>query len=186
MTALIGANVVAGPFSALYTPPGGSPTTIGLIGGEGYRMLRSNSGEPITADAYGKETILNGIHTGGSLYLDFKLLEANLAMAKALAYPFGVTTPYYGFEEELGPIGALWSAFAGALKLSPIAGTTAVTETDAAGGVKPYRTFTHVILAPGHNIDLALRAGLKTIPIRLLVLPTDVSGTIKFHTRATS
>lgn len=174
-TGLIATNPLAGPFTALCTPPSGSAASLGIIGPEGYRFTRQVAGEPITSDLYGKETIIDGIYTGGNLFLEFTLQEANLAAVKNLAHPFSgaptsTTTGLFGAENELGNPGTLWSTGCSGLVLSPVAGSRAYAEST------PVRSFGLVALAMGHTIDMFLRSGLKSIPMRLICLPYDDGG----------
>jgi hypothetical protein len=167
-TGLVQTNAIAGPFTLAYTPPGGSSASLGVIGGEGIRIMRSISGEPITGDQYGRETILDGVYTGGNIYLEFLLQEANRTAVKAMAYPFNETTTSgstSSLERELGTPGLLFSSAAGALVATPVAGTKAASEST------PTRTFGLVVAAMGHTIDTFMRAGLKTFPMRLLCIP---------------
>lgn len=184
-SSLIQTNAIAGPFTLAYTPPGGASGSLGVIGREGFRVMRSHSAEPITCDQYGGDTVIDGVYTGGSVYLEFLLQEANRACCKALAFPFNETstnaTPIvgqYSLEHELGVPGMLLSSAAGALVATAVAGTLAAAETT------PTRTFSLVTLAPGHNIDAFLKAGLKTFPMRLLCIPYIVSSKTVFYTRS--
>jgi len=186
MTAtLIPSGIIAGPFNLTYKAPGASvASSLGLVGPDGIRISRSVGGEPITSDQYGPETILDAIYTGGNYYLEFLLREASFTACKSLAYPFNETnTTNFGkntLERELGTPGVLYSASCGEMVATAIAGTAAAGETT------PTRTYSKVILAPGHNIDFFIKTGQKNFPIRLLCLPyTDsVSGKVVWFTQS--
>lgn len=174
-SSLIATNVLAGPFTGAYTPPSGSGGSIGIIGPEGVRWSRQLAGEPITSDQYGRETILDGVYTGGNLFLEFLLQEANSAIVKAMAYAFSgapssTTTALFSAENELGNPGQLWSAACGSLVLTPVQGSPAWNETT------PVRTFGLCGPAMGHTLDAYLRAGMKSIPMRMLCLPYSDGG----------
>ena len=182
MTTLIETNVIAGPFTLSFTPNGGSAGSLGIIGPEGIRWSRNYSGQPITGDLYGAETILDGVYTGGNLILEFLLQEANRTQVKALAYPFNASTTSSmtaTLEHELGVPGVLWSKAAGSLVITPALGTKAAAETT------PVRTFGCIAPVIGHTLDQFLGAKLKSFPMRLMALPYDIgSGIIGTHTRA--
>lgn len=184
---LIATNPLVGPFTCAATPPSGSSAPLGLIGPEGIRFSKSVSGEPITSDQYGKDTILDAVYSGGNLYLEFTLLEANLAAVKNLAHPFSgapssTTTALFGQEHELGNPGSLWSAGCSSLVITPVAGTLAYAETT------PVRTFSLCALAMGHTLDMFLKSGtIKTLPIRMVAFPFSDGGSpakMVFFTRS--
>ena len=179
MTTLIEANVLAGPFTLAYTPAGGSSGSLGIIGSEGINWRRELNGEPIDSDQYGKGTILDGVYTGGNLFLSFLLQEANLTAVKQMAYAFNATATASvkaGLENELGIPGVLWSTGGGVLVATPVAGTKAASQAT------PTRTFGAVCPMIGHQVQQALRAGLRTIPMTLICLPYDLgSGKIGTH-----
>lgn len=182
--AVIPTAVLAGPFTTNYTPPIGSGGgSLGVIGPEGIRFTREFNMEPITSDQYGRDTILDGVYTGGNLYLEFTLKEANKDLVRAMAYPFSgapasTGAALYGAESEMGNPGQLISSASGVLILTAVAGTPAAAETT------PTRTFSQVILAPGQRIDAFLRAGIKEYPIKLLCLPYIVSNKTVWFTRS--
>lgn len=180
-TALVDADVLAGPFTLGLEPAGGSGfTTLGITDARGVRLLWQPNVEAFDSDQYGEGTFINGIYKGGNLFVEFKLREANKSMVKALAFPFNETSPGYGLETEQGVVGQLISAAAAQLKITPIAGTRAASETN------PVRTFGCVVLAPGFGIDMDFAARLREVPIRLLCLPYISSSRRVWYTRAAS
>ena len=179
--ALIATDVLAGPFLVAYKLPAGSTyDALGVIAAGGVRHLFQPNLEMMDSDQYGEGTWINGLYKGGNHFVEFVLKETNKATAKALAYPFNTSSPGYGLESEMGVVGGLTSAMAGELKLSPIAGTPAASETN------PFLTFGCVHLAPGHSIDFIRGSKLKEFPIRLVCLPYTVSAKQVWFTRASS
>lgn len=177
MPSLIQTDAIAGPFTLTYAAPGGSANPLGVLGPEGIRVMRMIAGEPIVGDQYGRETVLDGVYTGGTVYLEMLLIEANKAACKNLAYAFNETVGF-GLEQELGVPGQLWSARCGVMVATPVAGTAAAAEST------PIRTFSLVGPAMGQTLDIFLRAGLKTFPLRLIALPYSSGGKIVYYTRS--
>ena len=106
-TALVGAQVLVGPFLPSYKAPGaGSFTSLGVIDAKGVRVIFQPNIETFDCDQYGEGTAINGVYKGGNMFVEFTLREANLAQVANIAYPFNETSPGYGLDREIGVIGA--------------------------------------------------------------------------------
>lgn len=127
------------------------------------------------SDQFGPDTILDGVYTGGNLFLEFVLQEADNAQVKNMAYAFsgapgGSASTLFGAENEMGVPGSLWSSAAGSLVLTPVNGTRAYSQST------PVRTFGLIVPAMGHTLDQFLKSGLRTIPMRMMALPYSDGG----------
>lgn len=137
------------------------------ITSEGYELQQGSFAQSITpTDAYGESTI-DLVYRGGDVYIQYE----------SIAYKAGSITPFWPWGSALGImgiIGRLASAVAAASVL------TATTGTPAASAPSTVTT-TLSILAPNNPAKLLYNSKLRTVPVRLLVLPYDSgSGVIKW------
>ena len=146
---------IAGPFTATY---GGNP--IGVME-DGIELEFVNSQEEVIGDNIGT-TIQDTVWLGGNLFLNIVLSEYSATGIKALIWPQHATLG------NIGVIGQLGTNFDAAFVATPITGTSANLTY----------TFASTILAPGFDVRIPLKARLRKIPIRILVLPENVSAEI--------
>jgi hypothetical protein len=136
----------------------------------GYEIqFESKAREIAESDAYG-ESIIDIIYRGGNHYCQFT----------SLAYKAGSTSPFWpwGSLGVMGVIGRIGSNVASAHVLTAVAGTPAAAAPASV-------TAAGAILAPNSPARLLFNSVLRTVPVRLLYLPTDVgSGVIKWFVTA--
>ena len=154
---------VAGRYSTTY-----NSVDVGITE-EGYELQQDAKAQQIVpSDAYG-DSIIDLVYRGGDVYLQFE----------GKAYKAGAITPFWpwGALGVMGIIGRLASAVA----LSTV--MTATTGTPAAAAPATW-TGLLSILAPNNPARLLYNSKLRTVPIRLLILPGDSGGgVIKWFTQ---
>lgn len=150
---------IAGRYSGTY-----NSVDVGVTE-EGYEVQQDAKAQLISpSDAYG-DAIIDFIYRGGDCYLQFE----------SKAYKAGSITPFWPFGAiglmvaTAGPIGRLASDIAAAMVLTSVSGTPAVASPATLTGTK-------AILAPNNPARLMFNSKLRTVPVRLLLLPYDATG----------
>ena len=159
---------IAGPYTGTY-----NGQTIGIVEA-GYELEIVPSSEEITGDAYG-DTVIDGIHRGGQAFINF-IGQEQLKGVLMAAWPYSATAAIsYAFADlgVLGTIGKLWTSIATNIVLTAVAGTTAASNP---------ATFTALAIPTADTRRIAMKAGLRKFPVRMRLLPQDVSGTIRVFT----
>ncbi len=135
---------------------------------EGYALQWSAKAQVIEkSDVYG-EMMLDGVYRGSNWFFQTEFLEYKSG-------PVAAAFPYGGFGVQ-GVIGRLMSDIAAAMVLTSTAGTPAVATPASL-------TATKAILAPGSDPSAQFNSRLRTMPVRLVLLPVDIgSGVIKNFT----
>lgn len=105
--------------------------------------------------------MLDGVYRGTNWFFQTEFMETK-AGPVAAAYPWGA----FGVQ---GIVGRLMSDVAASLVLTSTAGTPAVATPATL-------TATKAILAPGSNPQAQYTSRLRTMPVRLVLLPVDVGG----------
>lgn len=118
------------------------------------------------SDAYG-DAILDYIYRGGNMYMEFDC-KAYKAGSKTPFWPWGA---WGGMATTSLPIGRLASNVASAMVL------TAASNTPAAAAPATL-TASKAILAPGFSGKLLYNSKLRRVPVRLLLLPSETTGTV--------
>lgn len=176
---------IAGPFTATWAPSGSGATTLGIIGARGIREIREYQTEEIPADLLGA-SVIDAVHLGSQLYLEFELEEPNLQMVQAISHPFAVTSQstlancLLG-EGEHGVPGVMHTSKYGALVLTP-----AFTTNNPAGNqATPVRTYGIVTMAPGYTFNQLLASRRRIVPLRLRCYPYISTGNVyNFYTKS--
>lgn len=161
---------IAGAYTSTYTPPSGSPASLGLTE-QGYRIAHNFRYQEIAeTDIYG-ETPLDVIFRGARCEIS-GLLHEVLAANFRMMFPFtGTVTPTGATTHQIGVGGYIGSDLAGALVL------TAVATTPAAVAAAPAtQTFPKCIPAAGFDFERTYNSKLRQTPFRLMALP-HVAGT---------
>jgi hypothetical protein len=112
------------------------------------------------SDVYG-EMLIDGVYRGTNHFIQTEFLEYK-AGSMAAAYP-------YGSMGVQGVVGRLMSNIATALVLTSTAATPAVATPATL-------TASKAILAPGSNPQAQYNSRLRTLPVRMALLPDDVGG----------
>ena len=153
-------TVIAGQYTSTY-----NAVAVGMTN-SGFELTQETKGELMNAsDAYG-DSIIDFVHRGGSVYLMFE----------AKVYKAGSTTPFYPWGAlgvmftAAAPLGRLASAVASAMVLTSVAATPAVATPATL-------TASKAILPPDSNLKLLFDMKVRTVPCRLLCLPTETAGT---------
>lgn len=152
---------VAGPHTATFTPPGGTALALGVTQ-DGYELEYTKFWDPIRGDNMG-ETIQDGVIRGGDCFLSFVLNEYDSAAGAKMFWPEAIAAATD--LGKVGQVGRLASSLAGSLVLTPVAGTSAATIGPAT------LTAAKAILAPGFPVKFLFATRLRTVPIRLQLLP---------------
>lgn len=154
---------IAGRYSTTY-----NSVDVGITE-QGYELQQDSKAQLINqSDAYG-EMIIDFVYRGGDVYLTFE----------GLAYKAGAITPFW-------PWGAIGVTGVIARLASDVALATVMTATTGTPAVATPATWTSSksILAPNNPARLLYNSRLRTVPIRLLILPVDVgAGVIKWFTQ---
>lgn len=167
---------VAGPYNATFNAVSlGAATGTGTtsLTTDGYTITQDMKAELVQqTDQYG-DSIIDGIYRGGNCFVD----------AESKTFIQGSTTPFWpqggtlaagGGTPLLGtmlnvavPMGTQLSTLAAALVLA------AVTNTPARGTSPSVNTLTanSAVLPPDSNLKLLFTSKLRTVPIRLMLLP---------------
>lgn len=156
---------IAGRYSCTY-----NSTDVGITEA-GYTLTQMNKAEEIRgSDAYG-DALLDAIVRGGDVELEYK----------CKAYKAGSTAPFWPFGSlgvmatTAAPIGRLYSAIAASTVL------TAASNTPAAAAPATL-TGTLSILHPTFQGQLLFDSKLRTVPIKLVFLPSESTGTVRWFT----
>lgn len=160
---------IAGPYTATYTPPGGAALALGITQ-DGFDLQWTQHGDVIRGDNLG-ESIQDGVWRGHDCYLEM-LCEEFDAAALYGAHTTTASAMWPGSTHfgRHGQVGRLFSALAGSLILTKVAGTGAVPATTLTAG--------KAILANGHVVRSKMATRLKTVPLRFLLLPYTASSEI--------
>lgn len=133
---------------------------------EGYEIQYEPKADMINrSDIYG-DTMLDIIFRGADVFAQMEFIEYK-------AGPLAVAFPWAS-QGALGLIGRLGSDVAKALVFTAVAGTPAAL-------VPATLTASKAILAPNGNPRFSINSRLRTIPLRMVLLPYDSSG-IKHYT----
>jgi hypothetical protein len=135
---------------------------------DGFALQWSAKAQAIEkSDVYG-DMMIDGVYRGSNWFLQFECMEYKSG-------PIAAAFPYGGFGVH-GVIGRLMSDVASAMVLTSTAGTPAVATPATL-------TATKAILAPGFDPNAQFSSRLRTMPVRLLLLPVDIgSGVMKSFT----
>lgn len=140
---------------------GGS--TVGQIQ-DGIMLEQTLNGEPVRGDTFG-DTIQDFVFRGGDVFMNMVLLEYDATSAKTAFWPWSTT---WG-RITSGIVGKLGTAMAAALVLTAVAGTSAATAPATL-------TANKAILAPGFPVQMLFAPRLRSIPIRLQLLPYNATN----------
>jgi hypothetical protein len=160
-------TLVAGRYSGTY-----NAVDVGITQA-GYELQQDSSAQILNqSDAYG-ETIIDIIYRGGSVHIQWE----------SMAYKAGSYTPFWPWgggtlgvaRNAANPIGILGTDEA----LSFVLTATASTPAAAAPATL---TASKSILAPNYPARLLYDSRLRTVPVRILCLPTDSAGTLTWFT----
>lgn len=157
-------SFIAGRYSGTY-----DSSNLGLMQA-GFEMQYDHKEQEINrSDAYG-DTLIDTIARGGNWSIQYEAMEAWLTGLKR------AVLPYMSNLGELGTIGTLGSAAAKALVLTATSGTPAAASPATL-------TATLCKLAPNSQTRVfQMDSMLRTVPVRMILLPADASGTIKHFT----
>lgn len=155
---------IAGRYSGTY-----NSVDVG-IQESGFELQLEPKQEAISqSDAYGK-TVLDHIYQGADWFLQFT----------GLAYKAGAITPFWPWAAlgVMGVISRLGSDVASSMVLTSTAGTPAAAAPASLTAAKS-------ILAPNSPARLLFSSALRTVPVRLQMLPYDSgAGAIKWFVTA--
>lgn len=146
---------VAGAYTSTY-----NAVAVG-IQKEGFELQKEFRGEEIAeSDVFG-ESLIDFIHRGMRVYLQFE----------GLAYKAGSITPFWpwGALGLVGVVARLASNVAAAHVLTATAGTPAAASPATL-------TASKAILAPNNPASLLFNSKLRTVPIRLALLLYDTGA----------
>lgn len=150
---------IAGAYTATFDPqPPSAPVTLGVTQ-SGFTIEQTLLGQPITADNLG-DAVQDGVYTGANFFLEMILQEWSLAMVQDLFWPVDIAQ--WG---KAGHVGRLWSALTGQLVLTD-------TDNTPAAGSPATLTAPKALLAPNFPIQHVLNTKLRSLPIRMMLLPT--------------
>lgn len=172
---------VAGPFTMTWAPAGSNPTTLGVVGSRGITEIRKYETEEVPADLVGL-SVVDAVHLGSQLFLEFELEEANLLAVSLLSHPFqnlaANTLPNSLLDEgELGIPGLYHTDVYGQIVATP-AFVSGVNGLNSAGQQStPIRTYGLCSLAPGFELRKLLSSRRRTVPLRIRCFPYLDSGT---------
>ena len=159
-------TLVAGPYAGTY-----NAVSVGLTEG-GFELTQTSKAEMVDeSDAYGATT-LDWVYRGGDAFLQFT----------SKAYKAGSITPFW-------PWGAMGVGHTTAAPLSRLASDvaapavlTAAANTPAASAPATL-TASKSILAPNFDGKLLYHSKLRTVPVRLQLLPSVSGGTMTWWTQ---
>lgn len=133
---------------------------------EGYELQWEPKSDMINrSDVYG-DTMIDFVHRGIDYFMQTEFKEYK-------AGPIAAAQPWAALG-VLGTIGRLGSDVAVAMVLTATAGTTAAATPATL-------TANKAILAPNSNPRAQFNSRLRTLPVRMVLLPYDATG-IKFFT----
>lgn len=183
---------IAGPFTATWAPitysgttgTAGTAATLGLIGARGIREIRRHETEEVPADLLGN-SVVDAVHLGMQLFLEFELEEANLLAVQAICHPFASSIDtlanLLSKEGDLG-IPGTFQSFTGAGQVVLTPGFS--TNNSAGAQLTPTRTYGLVTIAPGFEFNQLLSSRRRIVPLRLRCLPYVVSSRYVFYTKS--
>lgn len=148
-------TLIGGRYSAAY-----ASVDVG-ISSEGWTLEMTPEVDNVApSDAYGA-SVIDQFYRGGQCFLQ----------GESMAYKAGSITPFWpwGALGAMGVIGRLASDVAAAILLTSTPGTPAATSPATLTGSKS-------ILAENSPNRLLFNSKLRTVPLRLRVLPVDVGG----------
>jgi hypothetical protein len=158
-------TVVAGAYHGVY-----NAVDVGYTQ-NGFEVQFDSFAEEVNeTDAYG-QTLIDLVYRGGTHYI---LYESKVFKA-------GSVTPFWPWGTGLGvlvtptgPIGRL-----GSLAAAPFVMTvTPATPADAPTALIDTLTASKAILAPNSNLRLLFTSKVRTVPTRLVCLPTETAGIV--------
>ncbi len=156
-----------GHYTVTYDPPPtGGPTSLGETEGP-KRWQMTPYGEQIRQDSHGRQ-VVDVIDQGQDWFIQMILKEWNSDITAAL-YPFGTT---YGTPLTGQVAGRLYSAMAGALVLTPVTGSAALTLGPGAAGTI---SIPLAIVVPDQQIEVLLGNVQRDVPVTFMCLP-DANG----------
>lgn len=158
---------IAGRYSATY-----NAVNVGITR-QGYTLEITPKEEMINeTDAYGLSTI-DWIIRGGDCFLQYVSREYMAGSLAPLVRNF--TGTLGGMQAAASPVGRLASNVAQSMVLTAAAGTPAAAAP---------ATLTALLslLAPGYNTQILFDSRLREVPVRLQLLPNDVTGTLSWFT----
>lgn len=150
---------------------------IGMTGPEGFRMNKQTLFQEVGADQLGG-TIVDVIHQGANMDLEFVVQDYSRESVQSLVYPFhttGTTTTIAVDSSDFGISGACGSGYMGTLWMYPIAGTPAAA-LEFGGGV----VGTNAMQFKGMNIGpvtFNMDGTARFVPIRFRCFPFLTSST---------
>lgn len=152
---------IAGRYTGVY-----DSSSLGIMQ-DGFEIVYDHKEQEINrSDAFG-DSLIDTIARGGNWSIQYEAMEAWLTGVKR------AVLPYASNLGELGTIGTLGSAAAKALVLTATAGTPAAASPASL-------TATLCKLAPNSQTSVfRMNSVLRTMPVRMVFLPYDVSGTVK-------
>lgn len=155
-------SFISGAYTLTY---GGS--TLGQVE-SGLQHSYAPSYEEIRGDNAG-ETLQDGVYRGVNVFLSFTLLEYNATAVQALVWPWSATLG------TLGTIGRLMTGIKTVGTPGGSAGTGTLVATAVAGtpaaSTPATRTYHHVMIPNGQNVEYLLAPMLRRLPIRLVCTP---------------
>jgi hypothetical protein len=137
----------------------------------GYTLSVEGKAEVIEQTDAFAQSIIDILYAGGNAFLDFV----------SIAYKPGSVTPFWPW----GAMGVMATAAAPISRLgSDVASAMVLTDTDNTPAATFPATITapKAILAPGFNGQLLYNSKIRTVPVRLLFLPTLASTTYSWWT----
>lgn len=185
-------QVVAGPFTLTWAPAGSNAASLGVVGDGGIKEFRKYESEEISADLLGN-AVVDAVHLGSQMFLEFNLEEANRDMVMRMTHPFQVTSISgaesnanlnlgLGAEGEFGVPGQLYTGKYGQLVATPAFSTN----NPAGAQTTPVRTYPYCTLAPNFEMRTLLSARRRVIPVRLRVWPVydSVLAGYRFYSKS--
>jgi len=151
---------IAGRYSGTY-----NAVDVGITENGYEKTLQLKQENVEGSDAFG-DAILDYIYRGGDCFLEFD----------CKAYKAGTKTPFWPWgafgvmATAAAPIGRLASNVASAMVLSAAANTPAAAAPASL-------TATKAILSPGFSGKLLYNSKLRRVPVRLILLPVESTGT---------
>jgi hypothetical protein len=167
MAALI--SVIAGRFSATYTPPAGSPGDLGITDDPGYRLgFTPEFDEVKDTDAYGAAVIEMVTLGFSNVSLAFTTKEWKTATLLALN-PFSTYAASGATTFKPGAVGRAATALAGSVILTATSGTLAAAAPATL-------TATYAIISKGFRAEWVLGPRHRKIPFQFTLLPYSNTG----------
>ena len=153
--------------------------SLGMTGPEGIELNKEVFIEPITGDALGPNTVIDGIYQGANVTVSFVLQDVKRTIVKRFLSPMtedAENPKVTGRPEFLGVVGRMVCDFAGYLYAIPRAGTPAAS-LNASGGSG--RRLLGVCVGPRAEF---LDTRPRFIPVQFQVYPEYLADEWKFWT----